>query len=314
MILEVKDLFKTYRLSRTISEHAAVRGISFGIAAGEILSFLGPNGAGKTTTIKMIAGLIKPTAGQITVAGLDPQSDRGAAREIGAVLEGNRNIYWRLTPQENLEYFGALRGLSRRVSRARGKTLLKRLGLSEQTRAEVRSLSRGMQQKVAIAVAVLHEPHLLLLDEPTLGLDPRSCDDVKRLVMELADEGRAVLLTTHQLDVAEEVSDRLALIRKGQLVVNGTMNDVLSADKGNAYTIRFKGLLSQKQLAALASKEIRIEGESLRVFGATAELYTIIEILKPIQIVSLSCERKRLSEVFLELAYESTEGSSIAVM
>ena len=158
--LEAYNLRKTYRQGSQRFE--AVRGVSLTIAAGEVLAFLGSNGAGKTTTIKMMAGLIKPDAGWVRIAGSDPHRNPAALQRLGAVLEGNRNLYWRLTPEENLEYFGVLKGLSRRAARKSGIELLERFGLLEKRRTPVQKLSRGMQQKLAIAVALVHQPQLLL--------------------------------------------------------------------------------------------------------------------------------------------------------
>lgn len=201
-VLEAYHLRKTYRYQGKLIE--AVRDVSLNIAAKEVLAFLGPNGAGKTTTIKMIAGLILPDGGEVRIAGRNPHRDSQAIRMLGAVLEGNRNLYWRLTPEENLEYFGVLRGLSGSVARRRSQELLERFDLLPKRRTTVQTLSRGMQQKLAIAVALMHQPQLLLLDEPTLGLDVEATENVKSLVREIAREGCAILLTTHQLNIAEE--------------------------------------------------------------------------------------------------------------
>src|SRR5262245_22401838 len=152
-VLEGRGLRKRFRTRRSIIE--AVRGVDLDLAAGEVLAFLGPNGAGKTTTIKMIAGLIRPDAGVVNIGGLDPHRTRAALARVGAVLEGSRNIYWRLTALENIEYFGVLRGLTRRAARARGGVLLERLGLATRAHSTVQTLSRGMQQKVAIGVALV---------------------------------------------------------------------------------------------------------------------------------------------------------------
>lgn len=301
-ILEVEDLVKVYRSKK--GQVTAVRGISFSVDEGEVIAFLGPNGAGKSTTIKAIAGLIEPTAGRVRIGGRDPDSDRLAMQEIGAVLEGSRNIYWRLTPEENLEYFGTLRGLSRRRARERGTELLERFGLADRGKSLVRSLSRGMQQKVAIAVAVLHSPRLLLLDEPTLGLDPRSSDSVKELVRELAQEGRAILLTTHQLEVAEEISDRLALLRNGELVLDSAMREVLSSASETPYRIRYEGVLLPEQVEALSHLKIQLERDSILYFGPPARLPRVLDILHPLELISVQRDQRRLTDVFLEMAYE----------
>ena len=200
-VLEVNNLSKGYRVNGKYFE--AVRQVSLTLDQGEVLAFLGPNGAGKTTTIKTIAGLVEPNGGSVSVAGLNPHKNPQALRYVGAVLEGNRNLYWRLTSEENLEYFGVLKGLTRRQARRKGRELLERFELTPKRRTTVQMLSRGMQQKLAIATALIHQPKLLLLDEPTLGLDVEATQTVKVLVKEIAQEGCAILLTTHQLDIAE---------------------------------------------------------------------------------------------------------------
>jgi len=301
-VLDVADLHKSYRTGgKTVD---AVRGVSFSIEEGEVFAFLGPNGAGKTTTIKMIAGLIEPARGHVSVVGMNPSRDREATRHIGAVLEGSRNIYWRLTCLENLIYFGALRGVPRKVARARGMELLERFGLADRRDSEVRTLSRGMQQKVAIAVSVLHEPRLVLLDEPTLGLDVRASEDVKRLVRELAAEGRGILLTTHQLTVAEEIADQVAVIRDGQLVVQGGMSSVLAGFSRSAYRVQFQGDLEPRQRQALARMEVEVDGDTLRYFGSASGLYEVLQALHPLELVSVARDQASLTEVFLQLTHE----------
>ncbi|MEO0770091.1 MAG: ABC transporter ATP-binding protein [Cyanobacteria bacterium J06649_4] len=232
----------------------AVRGVSLKIAPGEVLAFLGPNGAGKTTTIKMIAGLIRPDAGWVRIAGQDPHRQPQALKGVGAVLEGNRNLYWRLTALENLEYFGVLRQMSRKAARDRGLELLKAFGLWDKRKEPVQKLSRGMQQKIAIAVALIHEPQLLLLDEPTLGLDVEAGETVKKLVRQVAASGCAILLTTHQLNVAEELSDRVAIIRQGEIVAEQPTQDLIRRfSQASAYQIEFEGILDEGRRRAIAA-------------------------------------------------------------
>jgi ABC-2 type transport system ATP-binding protein len=225
-MLEVESLAKRF-ISRT-GPVQAVNGVSFALGRGEVLGFLGPNGAGKTTTIKMVAGLVRPDQGSVRVGGEPVGSPRARAR-IGAVLEGSRNLYWRLTPLENLVYWGMMRGLGAREARLRGLALLERVGLAEKAANTLQTLSRGMQQKAAVAVALVHRPALLLLDEPTLGLDWQSGQEIQTMVRELRDEGSAILLTTHQLDVAQALSDRVAIMRDGRMVLEGATGAVLEA-------------------------------------------------------------------------------------
>jgi ABC-2 type transport system ATP-binding protein len=297
-ILDVQHLYKTYRQRSSVV--AAVQDICLQIQAGSVLAFLGANGAGKTTTIKMIAGLISPDQGSVSIAGLNPHQDARALRRVGAVLEGNRNVYWRLTPQENLEYFGVLRGLSRRVARQRAKVLLERFDLGAKQTTTVQKLSHGMQQKVAIAVALIHDPHLLLLDEPTLGLDVEAVQAVKQLVRQIADEGRAILLTTHQLDVAEELSDRVAIIQQGKLVAETATDELIQQFSSSSYVVELAVPLPPEVISKLDS--LGIVATSPSVYVQDSELlYSVLDILKPLPILRVEKEQATLTDIFLQL-------------
>ena len=304
LALESEGLCKSY--GRRKARFQAVRGVSLKIARGEVLAFLGPNGAGKTTTIKMIAGLIRPDVGWVKIAGQDPHREPEAHRGVGAVLEGNRNLYWRLTPLENLEYFGVLRGMSRREVRSRGLELLDAFGLLDKRKEPVQKLSRGMQQKIAIAVALIHRPQLLLLDEPTLGLDVEAGETVKKLVRQVAASGCAILLTTHQLNVAEELSDRVAIIRAGQIVAEQTTEDLIRQfSQGAAYRIEFEGELNeakQRQVVALGAS---VDGQFIHYLPApeadSATLYKILRTLEPLPLLEVRQDRPDLTDVFLQL-------------
>ncbi|MBW4441029.1 MAG: ABC transporter ATP-binding protein [Plectolyngbya sp. WJT66-NPBG17] len=297
-VLEVAQLQKTYRSAGKTVE--AVRNVSFNIESCEVLAFLGANGAGKTTTIKMIAGLILPDQGQVRIAGRDPHRQAIALKSVGAVLEGNRNVYWRLTPEENLEYFGVLRGLSGYVARQRAKTLLERFELIPKRNTIVQNLSRGMQQKLAIAVALIHEPQLLLLDEPTLGLDVEATQNVKRLVREIAAEGRAILLTTHQLDIAEELSDRVAIINQGEIVAQERTETLIQQFSGDAYRIDLEQELDRDRISKLSAIDAVVEGKTVFI-RQTEWLYHALDILNPLSIVRMEKDQANLVDVFLKL-------------
>ena len=297
-VLKAVDLQKIYRnRQKTV---AAVQEVSLTLAAKEVLAFLGPNGAGKTTTIKMIAGLILPDRGSVRIAGRDPHREPKALRSLGAVLEGNRNVYWRLTPEENLEYFGVLRGLTRQVARQRAQVLLERFDLIDKRRSQVQKLSRGMQQKLAIAVSLIHDPQLLLLDEPTLGLDVEATASVKQLVREIAAEGRAILLTTHQLDIAEELSDRVAIINQGKIVIEEPTSELIRQFSGTAYRIELEQELDADRAYKIGALGAVIEGNRVAVHEVSL-LYPILEILKPLPLVRLEKDRANLTEIFLKL-------------
>ncbi|GAB1544713.1 ABC transporter ATP-binding protein [Scytonema sp. NUACC21] len=297
--LEAYNLKKTFRRNKQIVE--AVKDVSLSISPGEVLAFLGPNGAGKTTSIKMMAGLIQPDAGWVRIAGSDPHRNPAALQKLGAVLEGNRNVYWRLTPEENLEYFGVLKGLTRREARKSGTTLLERFGLMHKRRTPVQNLSRGMQQKLAFAVALVHQPLLLLLDEPTLGLDVEATEDVKILVREIAASGCAILLTTHQLAIAEELSNRVAILQKGEILAESPTQELIQQFSGTAYKIEIEAGLDKTQIAGLETIGADFEDEKTIYIGKPELLYKAFDILKFVPLKSVQKEQADLTKVFLQI-------------
>ena len=301
-VLVAEGLEKTFRSRGKTTR--AVAGVHLRVERGEVLAFLGPNGAGKTTTIKMIAGLIRPDAGSVRVAGRDPHRDPWALRQLGAVLEGNRNVYWRLTPLENLEYFGGLTGLTAASARRRGRALLDRFELTHKQNALTQQLSRGMQQKLAIAVSLIHEPALLLLDEPTLGLDVEAAETVKQLIRELAGEGQAIVLTTHQLDVAQQLSHRVAIIREGRIVAEDRTATLLARFSGDQYEIEVEGELGEARRARLAELGAQPLNGRIVYVGSPEGLWAVLEALRPLPILRVEKDRADLTEVFLKLVRE----------
>lgn len=228
--VEVKGVKKYFitkkkKMLRTIEkkEFKAVDGISFDIYEGEIFGLLGPNGAGKTTTIKMITGLLRPTAGNINVMGKDvDKHPMDALGNIGTVLAGDRSIYWKLTARENLEYFAALYGCSRKEAAKRTDKILERLELKEKADVLVEKYSTGMKQKVALGKALIPDAPVVLLDEPTLGLDPQSALNLREIILDIKKEGRTVLLTTHYMEEADFLCDRIAIVDGGKIIALDT--------------------------------------------------------------------------------------------
>ncbi len=201
----------------------AVDEVSFAIAEGEIFGLLGPNGAGKTTTIRMLCTLLAPTGGAATVNGYDIVRQANAVRQsLGAVLTGERSIYWKLTGRENLEYFAALYHIPPAVAKGRIAELLDRLGLAGRADEYVERYSSGMKQRVAIAKALLADPPVLLLDEPTVGLDPQSARNLRELILEIKREGRTILLTTHYMEEADQLCNRIGIIDGGRIIALDT--------------------------------------------------------------------------------------------
>ena len=227
-ILEAHHLCRTFTtttgvLRRNRKEVEAVRDVSFAIEPGELFGLLGPNGAGKTTTIKMLITLLLPTAGSARILGLDVVRDaREVRRHIGYVFGGDRGLYERLSAQDNLRYFAELYAVPARDQRARIGELLELVGLTGREKERVEGFSRGMRQRLHIARGLLHDPALLFLDEPSIGIDPVGARELRATIGGLRSAGKTILLTTHYMFEADELCDRIAVLRKGELVAEGT--------------------------------------------------------------------------------------------
>ncbi|MCW8128223.1 ABC transporter ATP-binding protein [Microbulbifer halophilus] len=299
-VLIVDDLQKAFGRNTQ-----AVSGVSFRVNKGEVFAFLGPNGAGKTTTIKMIAGLLLPDEGAGWIDGLDPHRNPMAMERFGAVLEGNRNLYWRMTAFENMRYFGVQKGLSQRTASRRADALLERFDLISKRNHQVRSLSRGMQQKLAIAVALIHEPRMLLLDEPTLGLDVSSSMQVISLIRELREQGMAIVLTTHQLDIAETLADRVAIIRDGRIIKEASKTDLILEFTPDGYEIELGGELSPANRDVLVDEfNATFEADRICLPGDSDHLYNALNVIRPTPIRSLGRAKVDLAYIFLQLTEE----------
>lgn len=219
-------LIQTRNLIKKYGDKPAVNDVSFEVCGGEIFGFLGPNGAGKTTTIKMIAGLLQPTSGAVTVGGYDVQAQPQQAKAISGYVPDEPNLYPKLTGRELLRFVGDLYGLQREQVDRRIDELLRLFALVEAGDDTIDSYSHGMQQKTALAAALVHDPRVLVLDEPTVGLDPKSARLIKDLLRQMAGRGAAVFLSTHILEIAERMCDRIGIIHQGRLIAVGTMDEL----------------------------------------------------------------------------------------
>jgi len=217
----------------------ALDSVSLSIADQEIVGFLGPNGAGKTTLVKIIAGLVIPSGGEVTIAGFDVQRRRYAAlRHLGVVLEGARNLYWPLSVRDNILYFGAIKGISAGAIRHRLPELLKLLQLEGFADRKVGSLSSGQKQRAAIATALVHDPSVLILDEPTNGLDIPSVDNFIDVLQTLCSQKRVTMLvSSHNLGFVQEVVSSTIFIDKGRLIGTLSINELKSFPQGEHYVL-----------------------------------------------------------------------------
>lgn len=225
LVIETRGLCKTFRDFWRRPTVAAVRGLDFSVRRGEVFGLLGPNGSGKSTTIKMLLGLLHPTAGEVRVLGAAPTDTRAKAR-IGYLPEVS-HLHPFLTPRETLMYYASLFGMARAEAARRTAELLRMVALEHAADRAVGRFSKGMARRVGVAQALVNAPELLVLDEPTSGLDPLGCREVKDLVRTLAEGGVTVLMTSHLLADVEDVCDRVAILARGELCAEGRVSELL---------------------------------------------------------------------------------------
>jgi ABC-2 type transport system ATP-binding protein len=309
-IVEVEHLTKIYK-SRRRGEVRAVDDVSFEVSPGEIVGLLGPNGAGKTTTIKCLCTLVTPTDGRIVVDGVDARAQpRAAVQKLAAVLEGNRNVYWRLSARENLEFFAGLQGIPRKAVRELIDGLIERFNLTEASDADARTLSRGMQQKLAVACSFVKQTPILLLDEPTLGLDVETSLELRLMLKEMAAEGgRTILLSSHDMDVVQDVCERVVIINHGRIVTADRISNLLDLFRVRSYRFTVQGTLGEDCVRSLKES---FDGIEINADGVTtidvelldaARLYELIDEIRRADAVIESIDRRdpNLGEIFLRI-------------
>jgi len=301
-LLELRNLFKAYGPVR------AVDGISLSLNEGEIYGLLGPNGAGKTTTISMIAGLLKPDAGDIIIAGSNFWHDPQAAKKIMGFVPQEVTLYEELSARENLEFWGQLAGLSSKQAKQRTNELLNALSLTDRANDQTKKYSGGMKRRLNVGCALLHRPRLLLLDEPTVGIDPQARMNLLEFVRQLCKEGTSILYTTHYLEEAETLCQRIGIIDHGRLLAEGTLTD-LQARLGGSQLFALEGNLAQidpDQYPGFSQK-FRVMQRSTRQLLVTSLgerdpsecLKNLLGYGLPLENVTL--KRPSLNEVFLQL-------------
>ncbi|GHO47290.1 ABC transporter ATP-binding protein [Ktedonospora formicarum] len=307
----IEALSKEYRLQSGQAK-TAVNRLNLAIPRGQICGFLGTNGAGKTTTIKMLCGLILPSQGRALVNGYDVSHEhRQTMRHIGVVLEGARNIYWRLSAFENLLYFGHLKGCHGATLRKRAGQLLHELDLWDRRDQAVRTFSRGMQQKVAIACALIADPPIVLLDEPTLGLDVQAAQTVKAWIARLCrEQGKTIVLTTHQLEIVEALCERVAIMQQGHLIADEPLDRLLEQFQKRSYQITLQGPLTPEQVSAFAPLRVSSAGSMSVISRDQADQASLYHTLTLIEHMGLSLRAVQygepsLEEVFLGLMQQA---------
>ncbi|MGB7540051.1 MAG: ABC transporter ATP-binding protein [Anaerolineales bacterium] len=303
-------VLQTINLSKRFGNIAAVKNLSLEIHAGEIFGFLGPNGAGKTTSINMICGLMAPDSGEVLIHGKSILRDGGRARRVG-VCPQDIILWERLTCLEQLQFIGEMYGLPAKTARSRSEELLKEMALEEKRNAQARTLSGGLQRRLNLIMALVHDPEIVILDEPEAGLDPQSRVRVRQYIQSLA-RRKTVILTTHNMDEADRVADRIAIIDHGELLRMGTPAELKrTIGEGDVVEIRLAGETSRQESALAAVKaadpqaETRLEGDllSVRMLNAVTHLPDLMEAIRRAgaQAVEMRIRENTLEDVFLQL-------------
>lgn len=242
-IVTVANLKKTY------GDFTAVDEIDFTIKQGEIFGFLGPNGAGKTSTINMMIGLSRPTQGKITIDGIDVHRHPKKAQAIMGIVPDESNLYNEMDGFENLCFCAALYGMGKEERAPKARRLLEQFHLKEAGKRPFKAYSKGMRRKLTIAAAIIHSPRILFLDEPTTGVDVESARQIRELILQLKNQGTTVFLTTHYIEDAQRICDRLAFIVKGKIVANGSVNELMES-VSHGYAIQLITDINSESLAA----------------------------------------------------------------
>jgi ABC-2 type transport system ATP-binding protein len=295
----VNDALVLEGVTKRFGQFTAVDDFSLRLPAGQVLGFLGPNGAGKTTTIRMVMSILYPDAGRIEVLG-HPQA--AAVKDRIGYLPEERGLYRKMTVQETLTYFGRLKGLRGPTLRQRIDESLERIGLQDWRRKKVETLSKGMSQKLQFISAILHRPELVILDEPFSGLDPLNVDLLERLLTELRQAGSTVVFSTHQMNQAERMCDRIVLINRGRKVIEGTVNEVrerfttrivvLEGDGDLDALARFDGVTTARIAAGHARLELAEQADPSAVLE---------QALRVARISRFEVQRPDLQEIFVKL-------------
>jgi ABC-2 type transport system ATP-binding protein len=313
--LEVTSLRKSFAARSGTVE--AVKNVSFSVSPNEIVGLLGPNGAGKTSVVKMISGVLLPDAGTVFVNGRNMMSDRRARAMISTVLEGSRNMYWQLTAKENLVFFAGIHGISRKVASPKADEVLAMLSLTDKSSTPVGSLSRGMQQKLAFGIAMMKEVPLIILDEPTLGLDVEATTEMRRLLTEYVKSGnRSVLITTHDMQLVESICDRSIIMSRGRILTDSPVSDLKRLFESRAYKLSISG--QTRRLIELlagheADPEICDEADGRLQITVTLpdprQLFSLLDLFRNEDacVESIEKDEIRFEDIFLSVIHKEGE-------
>ncbi|MFP3872630.1 MAG: ABC transporter ATP-binding protein [Candidatus Natronoplasma sp.] len=293
-------------LSKTFGDVQAVKDVSFEVKRGEFFGFLGPNGAGKTTTIRMLTGLITPDSGKALIEGVNPQKDPIKAKMNMGIIPEFGNIYEDLTAEENLNLAGNFYGMSKRARKKRIEEILKTMKLRDRGREPLHNFSKGMKQRVNIGCAIIHEPPVLFLDEPTSGLDVQSRRLVIRLIREMQENGTTIFLTTHDINEANELCERVGIIHEGGLAAVDRPEKLRNTfDKTQSLEVSIEGKFDVEALGDDHVNKIERSGDKLRIFtddiDASVKRLVKLSDQNGFEIISLRTCGPSLEEAFVRL-------------
>jgi len=302
-MLAVTNLTKTY------GDFTAVNNISFEVQKGEIFGFLGPNGAGKTSTINMMIGLARPTAGEILINGIDATKQTKKAQSIMGIVADESNLYNEMDGFDNLCFCAALYGMEKSERETKARHLLEEFKLKDAGKRPFKAYSKGMKRKLTIAAALIHSPQILFLDEPTTGIDVESSRQIRKMIVALKEQGTTVFLTTHYIEEAERICDRIAFIANGQIVASGTSSELMDS-VSHAHAIRFVTSKSAENLTAelknnFKGSKVAVQGDNTLIMESEERisLLPVMNFLndKGIDVYEAKELRPSLEDVFVKL-------------
>jgi ABC-2 type transport system ATP-binding protein len=296
------------RVSKSFGTVRAVQNVSFEVRAGEIYGLLGPNGAGKTTTISIISGLLRPDAGGVTVEGADVWVEPDEAKRAMGVVPQEIALYEELSGRENLEFWGQIAGLKRAEAKSRATDILRALALEARAKEPVKNYSGGMKRRINIGCALLHRPRLLLLDEPTVGIDPQARSNILEFVRGLSADGTAILYTTHYLEEAETLCQRIGIIDEGRLLAEGTLPELqrrlggdqlflVEGDFENVTPEGWPGFADSFRVIQKTNRQITVSPVNQK--DAADSFRALLQI--PVRAENVMLKRPTLNDVFLQL-------------
>ncbi len=298
-----EEVIRVYDLKKYYGDFPAVKGISFSVKKGEVFGFLGPNGAGKTTTIRMLTGILEPSEGRIEVFGMDVTKDKLKIRERVGIVPEMANPYIDLSAMQNLFLMGRLYGMKKKEIKERSLSLLETFKLYNKKDQKVRTFSKGMKQRLSLAMALLPDPELLFLDEPTSGLDVMSARLIKDIIISEQQRGKTIFLNTHNMQDANELCNRVAIINHGKIVAIDTPEKI--KELGAKYNVVEVSFSPFKVNEDFFSGKVKVSGDKLNIH--TEDVHRTIEEIvefarrEKIKIVTLNVKKPSLEDIFMEI-------------